>query len=112
MAKRNARKQATRAELEASDPVCRKLALLADEADVLLLTQGADYDTDPTAREYDTRLEYLPVLLSELTDYRVTLLLAESLKPAPTDEVEEPSQEDPTAHEGSSDADTDETEPK
>jgi len=113
MAKRNAKKQATRAELEAEDPVCRRLALLLDESDLLILTQGADYDTDDElGAEYDKRLAYLPVLLSELMDYRVTCLLAADKKPF-VPGLDEPvnirdrkplSPEDPTAHEGSTDA--------
>lgn len=113
MAKRNARKQATREEIEGSDPVCRKLANLADEADLLILTQGADYDTDnELAAEYDKRLAYLPVLLDELNDHRVRLVLTEDLKPD-TDTDEDPStlpaQAGPSAHEGSPDGNTDET---
>jgi hypothetical protein len=110
MAKRNARKQASRAELEESDVVCRKLAMLADEADLLMLTQGADYDVDANAREYDTRLAYLSVLLSELIDYRVTLLLAESLKPDDVSPAESPESENGPEDKGDPDGDATETE--
>jgi hypothetical protein len=102
MAKRNAKKQATREEIESSDPVCRKLSLLADEADVLVLTQGADFDPDDELGvEYSKRLDYLPVLLAELTEYRILIVAAEERRPL-TDEPKPP--KGPTAHEGSPDA--------
>lgn len=132
MAKRNAKKQVTRDEIESSDPVCLRLALLADEADLLLLTQGADYDTDDElSAEYDKRLAYLPVLIAELTDWRVQLVAREESRPdvpipglrsSPEDvvtklrtgaykrDVESPTP-GPSAHEGSPDAtDHDESE--
>lgn len=105
MAKRNAKKQAARAELQDADPVCAKLARLTDEADLLILTQGADYDTENAlAAEYDKRLTYLSVLLDELMEYRVLVLVAEESGTTIQHPDTQPSPEDPTAHEGSPDA--------
>jgi len=104
MGKRNARKQATREELEATDPVCHRLTLMQDDADMLVLTMGADYESsekpDDTAYQYEERLGYLGVLLSELVDLRTTLLLAETKRPT-LDITPETSEKDPTAQEGS-----------
>lgn len=108
MSKRNAHKQATREDIELSDPVCRKLSDLADDADLLLLTEGADYDglDDPStlAGQYGQRLTYLPTLLAELMDFRVRLVIHEAAHGK--SETEQPAE---TAPEGDDDA-TDVTE--
>jgi hypothetical protein len=110
MAKRNAKKQATREEIESSDPVCRKLADLADEADLLLMTAGADYDNEgATGKAYEQRLAYLPVLIGELVDHRVALVVAEEMNPLTETDEEATPEEGPTAQEGTDAADDAET---
>lgn len=110
MAKRNAKKQATRTDVEASDPVCVKLASLAVDVDVLVLTLGADYDSEASAEtiEYEKRLQYLPVLIDELIEYRISVVVADENKPEKEFqrfvESRTPSAEDPTTHEGSPNA--------
>lgn len=102
MAKRNAKKQATREDIESEDPVCRELSTLLDRADLLGMTAGSDYepseDPQTPARGYETRLTYLSTLLEELITFRVDVLLDEATKtvrgltstpPQPTESEEE-----------------------
>lgn len=93
MASRPAKKQAAREEIEFSDPICLELHQLSQRANVLVMTEGYDFETSEdkatTAGKYAQRLNYLPTLLGEMLDLRIKLVVEEENKPEPEAEADE-----------------------